>query len=177
MSHLQKQNAKKTQKMQNVPKTPEILGFLSKIGCGDLSKHWKSVENDTESPAHLCTFFSEILRLGSLQLRIEVKFRKKAFSTFFEIFNFFLRFTGWRSTVLHGAKIWTLFRKVRNTFSVLGPILCCFTRENPSGRKWRRLQITPIGPLLRRGQFYAFVQIPGCEMASKKSERFCSTII
>jgi hypothetical protein len=119
-------SAKKCKKTQNakVSRKHWNFGVFIENSCGDLSKHWKSVENDIRN-AHLCTlFFRNSRHFGGFrdfQLRIEVKFRKRFFRRFWKNFHF-LRFTGWRSTVpfLHGAKIWTslFFRKVRNTFSV-----------------------------------------------------------
>jgi hypothetical protein len=148
--------------------------FLS-IGLWRLSKHWKSVENDTENPRYTPHFRNSARHFrGSGLSTYRVKFRKRRFRRLEKI----LRFTGWRSTAhfYMGRKSeLRFFRKVRNTFSVLGPILCFYSKIRPDDDDAYRL---PIGPLLRRGQFSAFVQIPGCEMASKKkSERFCSTII
>jgi hypothetical protein len=95
--------------------------------------------------AHSCTlFFRNSARafwgFRDFQLRIEVKFRKRL-DVFLEKFSL-LRFTaGGRRPHLHGAKIWTFFfRKVRNTFSVLGPILLLLLEKIRPEK--RRLQIT-----------------------------------
>jgi hypothetical protein len=89
-------NAKK-RKMQSVPKTPEIL-VLSKIGLWRFVEALKSVE-DTEIPDTSVHTFQipqgHFQGFQDFQLRIEVKFRKKA--TFFWKNFHFLRFTGWRS--------------------------------------------------------------------------------
>jgi hypothetical protein len=117
----------KTQKNAKVSRKHPKFWVFYRIGCGDLSKHWKSVEND-QIPVHTqYLFFFRGFR--DFQLRIEVKFRKRRFFRRFKI----LRFTGWgRRFFLHGAKIWTAFFFEKwNTFSVLGPILCCFYSENP----------------------------------------------
>jgi hypothetical protein len=173
--------SQKTKNAKNVPKTPN-LGVLSKIGCGDLSKHWKSVENDTESPAHLCTLskFREGHFQGFRDFNLESgKISEKGvFDVFWKKFSL-LRFTGWRSTAHYMGRKSELrfFSKSAEHVFGFGSDLCCFTRENPSGRKWRRLQIT-IGPVAQGSVFLTlFCSDSGCEMASKKSERFCSTII
>jgi hypothetical protein len=150
----------KKRKMQNVPKTHWNFG-LSKIGCGDLSKHWKVSKMTPKIPVHTrAHFFSRNsarhFRVFDFQLRIEVKFRKKAFSIFLEKFSLFcvLPAGGRRPIFTWGENLNSLFfRKVRNTFSVLGPILCCFYWENPSGRKWRRPDY-PYRPLVAWGSVF-----------------------
>jgi hypothetical protein len=132
-------SAKKCKKTQNAKVSRKTLKFWCFIenSCGDLSKHWKSVENDIRN-AHLCTlFFRNSRHFGGFrdfQLRIEVKFRKSVFRRFWKKFSLFLRFTGWRSTApfLHGAKIWTslFFRKVRNTFSVFVRFCAALPRKS-----------------------------------------------
>jgi hypothetical protein len=123
------------------------LGVLSKIGLWRFVEALKKCRKWLKIPMHTCTLskFREGHFQGfrDFQLRIEVKFRKKGvFDVFWKNFSL-LRFTGWRSTYLHGAKIWTSFfsKSAEHVFG-FGSDLCCFTRENPSGRKWRRLQIT-----------------------------------
>jgi hypothetical protein len=105
-----------------------------------VSKYEKCRKN-TKS-AHSVHFFKfqEFSGFSDFQLRIEVKFQKKGV---FDVLEKFSRFTGWRSTpITWGENLnFAFFRKVRNTFSVLGPILCCFTR------KIRRTKMTPRLPL------------------------------
>jgi hypothetical protein len=186
MSQICKVKKCKNAKCKSVPKTPEILVFLSKIGLWRFVEALKKCRKWHRNPVHTCAhFFSEIPRgifgvFRDFQLRIEVKFRKKGvFRRFLEKFSLFLRFTGWRSTApfLHGAKIWTsLFRKVRNTFSVLGPICAAFTekiRPDENDDAYR----LPYRPLVG-GQFSTFFCSDSwLKWRQKKSERFCSTII
>jgi hypothetical protein len=134
-------NAKKNAKKKKVSR--KHLKFWVFIDCGDLSKHWKSVENDTEIPVHTCAFFSRNSRgafwgFSTFNLESEVRL--------FDVLEKFslLRFTGGgrRPHFYMGRKSELRFfsKSAEHVFG-FGSDLCCF-RENPSGRKWRRLQIT-----------------------------------
>jgi hypothetical protein len=116
--------------------------FYRKLWFVEALKKCRKWHRNPDTP---CTLFFPnsargIFGVFDFQLRIEVKFRKKGvFRRFLEKFSL-LRFTGWRSTApffTWGENL-NFFRKVRNTFSVLGPILCCFY-----SRKSVRTKMTP----------------------------------
>jgi hypothetical protein len=157
------------------------LGVLSKIGCGDLSKHWKSVENDTESMHTLCTLskFREGHFRGFQDFNLESgKISEKGvFDVFGKNFHFCVLPAGGRRP-LHGAKIWTslFFEKCGTRFRFWVRFVLLYSRKSV-----RTKMTTPTDyyrPCCAGVSFpYAFCSDSGCEMASKKSERFCSTII
>jgi hypothetical protein len=169
-------NAKNAKNAKKCPENTRNFGcFIENRAVAICRSIEKSVENDTEIPMHTpCTLFKKFPR-GIFGVFINLESgkisEKRRFRRFLEkIFTFCVLPAGGRRYFYMGRKSeLRFFRKVRNTFSVLGPILCCFTRENPSGRKWRRLQIT-YRPLVAQGVSfpYAFLFRFGCEMASKK---------
>jgi hypothetical protein len=147
----------KTQKMQNVLKTPEILGVLSKIGL------WRFVEalkkcRKWQNPVHTRTFFPKFREghfgVFDFQLRIEVKFRKKAFSTFFgKIFTFFAFYR----LEVDGPifyKIWTsLFSKSAEHVFGFGSDFVLLLLRKSVRTKMTTPTDYPIGPLLRGSVF------------------------
>jgi hypothetical protein len=104
-----------------------------------LSKHWKSVEN-RKSHAHSAPF-PEIPRghfrgFSDFQLRIGGNFGKGVFR-FGKIFTFLRLPAGGRRPIFTWGENLNRF-----DFRFWVRFCAAFTRENPSGRKWRRLQIT-----------------------------------
>jgi hypothetical protein len=133
MSQFAKKKKCKTQKCKVSRKHLKFWCFIE-------NRLWRFVEalKMTRKPVHTCAhfFFRNSARhfgvFGTFNLESRVKFRKKAFfDVFLKKFSL-LRFTGWgrRPHFYMGRKSELLFfRKVRNTFSVLGPILCCFRKS------------------------------------------------
>ncbi len=206
MSQICKKSAKKMQKnaknaKKSVPKnTPKFwVFFIENRAVAICRSIEKSVENDTENPP--CTLrahfffpkfprgsFSGVFRDFQLRIGGKISEKKAFFRRFFgKNFHFFcvLPAGGRRPHFLHGAKIWTslFFRKsAEHVFGFWVRFCAAFTRKIPSGRKETTPTDYPYRPLVAQGgvsfPYAFFVQIPGCEMASKKkSERFCSTII
>jgi hypothetical protein len=137
------QNAKK-RKMQKCPENTRNLGVFIENRAVAICRSIEKVSKMTPNPrAHSVHFFSRnsargILGFSDFQLRIEVKFRKKAFSTFFGKIFTFLRFTGWRSTApffTWGENLNFAFSKSGTRFRFWVRFCAAFTRENPSGRK------------------------------------------
>jgi hypothetical protein len=170
---------KKVQKKQknaknkkNVPKTLQFWVFYRKM-CA--VEHWKSVENDTEIRCTLRAHFSKIPRAFSgfqdFQLRIEEISEKGVFDVFWKNFHFFAYRLGRHPIFTWGENLnFAFFEKCGTRFRFW--VRFCAALLNPSGRKWRRLQIT-LG-CCAGGQFSLrfFVQIPAVKWRQKKNERF-----
>jgi hypothetical protein len=157
--------------------------FLSKIGLWRFVEALKSVENDTETRAHLCTFFPEIPRgafrgFRDFQLRIEVS-EKGVFRRFLENFHF-LRFTGGgrRPHFYMGRKSELAFFEKCGTRFRFWVRFCAALLEKIRPDENDDAQIT-YRPLVAQVSFpYAFLfRFPAVKWRQKKSERFCSTII
>jgi hypothetical protein len=94
---------------------------------------------------------------------------KGVFDVFWKNFHFCVLPAGGRRPLWGENLNFAFFRKVRNTFSVLGPILLLLY----SRKSVRTKMTTPTDYLYTVAQgvsfpYAFFVQIPGCEMASKK---------
>jgi hypothetical protein len=127
-----KKNAKITKKTS---KTPEILGVLSKIGLWRFVEDWKVSKMTPKIPMHTPCTLSKIPEghfgvFGTFNLE-SISEKKGVFDVFGKIFTFCVLPAGGRRPHFYMGRKSELrfFRKVRNTFSVLGPILCCFTRK------------------------------------------------
>jgi hypothetical protein len=171
-------SAKKTQKTQK--KCPENTW---NFGVFIENRLWRFVEAlkkcrkwHRNPRAHLHTFFPKFREghfrgFRDFQLRIEVKFRKKAFfDVFWKKFSLFA-FYRWRSTApffTWGENLNLLFfEKCGTRFRFWVRFVLLLLRKSVRTKMTTPTDY-PIGPLLR-SQFSLrfFVQIPGCEMASK----------
>jgi hypothetical protein len=137
MSQIQK-SAKKKKNAKNaksVPKHSEILGVLSKIGCGDCRSIEKvsKMTPKIDALVHAHSKFRGTFSGFSGQLRIEVKFRKRA--TFWKNFHFCVLPAGGRRFFTWGENLnFAFFEKCGTRFR-FWVRFCAASRENPSGRK------------------------------------------
>jgi hypothetical protein len=142
--------------MQNVPNTLKFCVFIE-------NRLWrfvealKSVENDTEIPVHTpAHFFSEFreghFRVFDFQLRIEVKFRKRRFSTFFgKIFTFFAfyRLDGPIFTWGENLNFAFFSKSAEHVFGFGSDFVLLYSRKSVRTKMTTPTDY-PIGPLLRR---------------------------
>jgi hypothetical protein len=160
---------KKRKKKKSVPKTPWNFGFLSKVAiCRSIEKVSKWHRNPR---AHLCIFFPKFPRgiLGFSTFNLESEVRR--FRRFGKIFTFaFYRLEVDGPIFYMGRKSELRFfsKSAEHVFG-FGSDFVLLSRKSVRTKMTTPTDY-PIGPLLRRGSVFLtlFVQIPGCEMASKK---------